>query len=253
MDTSNTDSIQIYLNSKYASAKPNGDTGDCVFQIPTLEMPDGYYVYMSLQQAVIPYSFYSINSRNNYFHIVDALDEEYSFTVEPGNYNITQMNQALLAEMGGGWTITYSSITNKIRITNTNGTAFTVKADGTLNHALGFMEDIDTPSVGPTLTSTHGINLNQIRAINVELANMPCSTINTAQPLNQNIISTLPVTSAPYGMIFYENQNGFRVNMYCTYMNRIHIRLLDNLGQLIEMNNVNWQMTLQIDIVSFRD
>ena len=72
MDATNTDSIQIYLNSKYANAKPNGDTGDCVFQIPTLEMPDGYYVYISLQQAVIPYSFYSINSRNNYFHIVDV-------------------------------------------------------------------------------------------------------------------------------------------------------------------------------------
>ena len=253
MDSSNTDSIQIYLNSKYASSKPNGDTGDCIFQIPTLEMPDGYYVYISLQQAVIPYSFYSINARNNYFHVIDASGTEYAFTVEEGNYNINQMMAALVAELGSEWTITYNSITNKIRITNTANIEFTVKADGTLNHALGFMEDVDTPSVGAVLNSTHGINLNQIRAINVELANMPCSTINTAQPLNQNIISTLPVTSQPYGMIFYENQNGFRVNMYCTYMNRIHIRLLDNLGQLIQMNNVNWQMTLQIDIVSFRE
>jgi hypothetical protein len=253
MDAANTDSIQIYLNSKYASTKPNGDTGDCVFQIPTLELPDGYYVYISLQQAVIPYSFYSINSRNNYFHIEDASGNSYSFTVEQGNYNITQMISALLAEMGGGWAIVYKPITNKIQITNTLGVEFTVKADGTLNHALGFMEDADATSVSATLSSIHGINLNQIRAINVELANMPCSTINTAQPLNQNIISTLPVTSAPYGMIFYENQNGFRVNMYCSHMNRIHIRLLDNLGQLMQMNNVNWQMTLQIDIVSFRD
>ena len=253
MDSSNTDSIQIYLNSKYSSSKPNGDTGDCIFQIPMLEMPDGYYVYISLQQAVIPYSFYSINARNNYFHIVDASLNDFAFTVEEGNYNINQMIAALLAELGSGWTITYSQITNKIRITNTDNIEFSVKADGTLNHALGFMEDTDTSSVGYILNSTHGINLNQIRAINVELANIPCSTINTAQPLNQNIISTLPVASAPYGMIFYENQNGFRVNMYSSQINRIHIRLLDNLGQLIEMNNVNWQMTLQIDIVSFRD
>lgn len=253
MESNNTDSIQIYLNSKYAQTKMNGDTGDCIFQIPNLELPDGYYVYISLQQAVIPYSFYSINSTNNYFHVEDSLANSYAFTVEEGNYNITQMINALLAEMGGGWSITYSSITNKITISNSLGATFSVMGDGTLNHALGFMEDTNTASVGTTLTSTHGINLNQIRAINVELANMPCSTINTAQPLNQNIISTLPVTSAPYGMIFYSNQNGFRVNMYCNTMNKIHIRLLDNLGKLIQMNNVNWQMTLQIDIVSFRD
>lgn len=253
MQNDDTDSIQIYLNSRYTQSKPNGDTGDCIFQIPTLEMPDGYYVFMSLQQAVIPYSFYSINPSNNFMHVEDASTNSYTFTVEPGNYNITQMIQAILAEMGGGWTITYSSITNKITITNTGGVAFTIKSDSTLTHTLGFDEFVDIPSVGPTLVSPYGINLNQIRAINVEIANVPCSTINTAQPLNQNIIATIPVTTAPFGMIFYSNDNNFRVNMYLSHINKLHVRLLDNLGRLINMNNVNWQMTLQIDIVSFRD
>jgi hypothetical protein len=51
----NTDSIQLYLNSRYADQKPNGDTGICVYTFPQIDIPDGHYIYLSLQNAVIPY------------------------------------------------------------------------------------------------------------------------------------------------------------------------------------------------------
>lgn len=248
MQNSRTDSIQLYLNSRYADQKPTGDTGICVYTFPQIDIPDGHYIYLSLQNAIIPYSFYSINSSNNVFQILSN-STPYTCVVEPGNYNITQMIAALKADLGGLFNITYNPITNKITITNTTY-EFTVLSTGTLNHALGFSESSNATSTSRTLTSEHCVNLNQIRAVNIDI-DMPTYNINVAQKLNQNIIATIPVVTQPYGMINYTNPNNFRVNMYCCKLQSIRVKLLDNQNNLINMNGVNYQMTLQIDIVGF--
>lgn len=243
-----TDSIQIYLNSKYASQKPTGDTAICIYDLPQIDVPDGTYIYMSLQNAVIPYSFYSINENNNVF-IIYSNSNTYTITVPSGNYNIQQMINALQSGLGGLFSITYNSITNKITITNTTY-EFTVKKEGTLNNALGFKEDVDSVSSSLTLTGHHCVNLNQIRAINVEIG-MPTYNVNVAQPLNQNILATIPVVSQPYGMIYYNNENNFRVNMFCCQLDVIKIKLLDNQNNLINLNGTNYSMTIQLDIIPF--
>jgi hypothetical protein len=249
------DSLQLYLNSKYAAQKPNnGDTGFCIFEYPVITLPDGKYIYLSLVSATIPYSFYSINSNNNGLHIVDNSGGTYTFNVTPGNYNIYQLRSAILAELGGGWDLLYNAVTNKVTfdLSLSVSSGFTIYSDGTLNHALGFSDTTNTVSVGGLATSTQGINLNQIRAINVEI-DMPSPSINVAQPFNQNILATIPVAVQPYGMINWTNSNNFRINMMCEQMNMIKVKFIDNQGNLINMNNVNWQATLQLDAVNFTD
>lgn len=248
-------SMQLYLNSKYATMKPNnGDTGFCYFEYPLITLPDGKYIYLSLISATIPYSFYSINVNNNGLHIVDNAANEYTFNVEPGNYNIYQLIEAILAELGGDWSMTYNAVTNKVTFTIDPllSDGFTIYSDGTLNHALGFSSTDNTVSVDGSATSTQGINLNQIRAINIEI-DMQSPSVNVAQPLNQNILATIPVAVQPYGMIVWTNSNGFRINMMCEQMNMIKVKFIDNQGNLINMNGVNWQATLQLDAVNFTD
>lgn len=248
-------SMQLYLNSKYATLKPNnGDTGFTYFEFPLITLPDGFYVYLSLISATIPYSFYSINVNNNGLHIVDNAANEYTFNVEPGNYNIYQLIEAILAELGGDWSMTYNAVTNKVTFTIDPllSDGFTIYSDGTLNHALGFSSTDNTVSVDGSATSTQGINLNQIRAINIEI-DMQSPSVNVAQPLNQNILATIPVAVQPYGMIVWSNTNGFRINMLCEQMNMIKVKFIDNQGNLINMNGVNWQATLQLDAVNFTD
>jgi hypothetical protein len=170
-------------------------------------------------------------------------------TVETGNYNINQIITALLAQLGGTYTITYNSIKNKITIVNSTND-FTILTTGTLNHALGFSATVNTVSVSRTVISESCVNLNSIRAINIDV-DMPTYNINVAQKLNQNILATIPVIAQPFGMINYTNPNNFRINMYMDKMESIKIKLLDNMNNLLNMNNVNYQMTLQIDIVQF--
>jgi hypothetical protein len=242
------ESLQIYLNSRYATETVGGNTANCVYYLPVIEIPDGHHIYLSLQNASIPYSFYSITSFDNTFSWGLVAGAVNTYYIQPGNYNITQLIDVLTIAMGAGYTITYSSITSKILITHSSSN-FTIYA-GSFNHIIGFSKTTNTTSAGNLLYGRDCVNLNQIRAINVEV-NFPTYNINVAQAYNQNIMATIPVYVAPFSIITYENPNNFRTNLYVNKLDQIQIRLLDNEARLIDLNGINYQMTLQLDCIKF--
>ena len=244
------ESLQIYLNSKYATETVGGNTANCIYYLPVIEIPDGHHIYLSLQNASIPYSFYSITSFDNTFSWGLVAGAVNTYYIQPGNYNITQLIDVLTIAMGAGYTITYSSITSKILITHATSN-FTIYA-GSFNHIIGFSKTTNTTSVVNLLYGRDCVNLNQIRAINVEV-NFPTYNINVAQAYNQNIMATIPVYVAPFSIITYDNPNNFRTNLYVNKLDQIQIRLLDNESRLIDLNGINYQMTLQLDCVRFID
>ena len=242
------ESLQIYLNSKYATETVGGNTANCIYYLPVIEIPDGHHIYLSLQNACIPYSFYSITSFDNVFIWGEYLSPQNTYYIQPGNYNITQLIDVLSTAMGASYTITYSSITSKILITH--ATTDFVIYPGSFNHIIGFSQTTNTTSTANILYGRDCVNLNQIRAINVEV-NFPTYNINVAQAYNQNIMATIPVYVAPFSIITYQNPNNFRTNLYVNKLDQIQIRLLDNQSRLIDLNGINYQMTLQLDCVKF--
>ena len=156
-------------------------------------------------------------------------------------------------EIGSPFTINYDSITGKIRISNSLFETFTIQANSTINVVLGFSTTSATPSdASGNLVGVNCVNLTQIRAVNVEI-DMPTYNVNVAQRYNQNILATIPVLAQPFGLINYTNPNNFRVNMFSCAMNMIKVKLVDNQANLIHLNGVNYQMTLQLDIVKFTE
>lgn len=242
------ESIQIYLNSRYATETVNGNIADSIYYLPVIEIPDGMHIYLSLQNANIPYSFYSITSFDNTFIFGLVGDPTTTYYVEPGNYTITQFIGVIQAAMGASYTVSYSSITSKILITHATSN-FIIYAS-TINHILGFSKTANTTSAANILYGRDCINLNQIRVINVEV-NFPTYNVNVAQPLNQQILAAIPVYVAPFSIINYTNPNNYRTNLYVNKLDQIQIRLLDNESRLINMNGIQYQMTLQLDCVRF--
>ena len=59
-----SETIQIHLNSQYATSYNNGNNADCNFSLPNIEVEDGYYIHLSVLTCVIPYSFYNIGRFN---------------------------------------------------------------------------------------------------------------------------------------------------------------------------------------------
>ena len=242
------ESIQIYLNSRYATETVGGNTADSIYYLPVIEIPDGMHIYLSLQNANIPYSFYSITSFDNTFIFGLVGGPATTYYVEPGNYTITQFIGVIENAMGASYTVTYSSITSKILITHATSN-FIIYAS-TINHILGFSKTTNTTSTANLLYGRDCINLNQIRVINVEV-NFPTYNVNVAQPYNQQILAAIPVYVAPFSIINYTNPNNYRTNLYVNKLDQIQIRLLDNESRLINMNGIQYQMTLQLDCVRF--
>jgi hypothetical protein len=218
--------------------------------LPVIEIPDGHHIYLSLQNATIPYSFYSITNVDNTFSWGVVAGPINTYYVQPGNYNITQLIDIIQAAVGGDYTVTYSSITSKILITHATSNFIIYAA--TFNHIIGFSKTSNTTSSSQILYGRDCVNLNQIRAINVEV-NFPTYNVNVAQPYNQNILATIPVYVAPFSIITYTNNNNFRTNLYVNKLDQIQIRLLDNEARLIDMNGVQYQMTLQLDCIKFTE
>lgn len=244
------ESIQIFLNSRYATETVGDNTANCIYYLPVIEIPDGHHIYLSLQNASIPYSFYSITSVDNTFEFGLVGDPSTTTFIEPGNYTITQLVGVIQAAMGASYTITYSSITAKLLFTHTSSN-FIIYAN-TINHILGFSKTTNTTSAANLLYGRDCVNLNQIRAINVEI-NFPTYNVNIAQPYNSNILATIPVYVAPFSIITYTNNNNFRTNLYVNKLDQIQIRLLDNESRLVNTNGVQYQMTLQLDCVKFTE
>jgi hypothetical protein len=244
------ESIQIYLNSRYATEVVEDNIANCIYYLPVIEIPDGHHIYLSLQNATIPYSFYSITEADNTFiwGLVSAPSNIYN--IEPGNYNVTQLIDVLKSIMGVSYTITFSSITSKILITHAT-TNFIIYASS-FNHIIGFSKTTNTTSSGNLLYGRDCVNLNQIRALNIEI-NFPTYNVNVAQPYNQNILATIPVYVAPFSIITYENPNNFRTNLYVNKLDQIQIRIVDNESRLVNMNGIQYQMMLQLDCVKFTE
>ena len=138
-----SESIQIYLNSRYATEIVDNNTANCIYYLPVIEIPDGHTIYLSLQNANIPYSFYSITSVDNTltWGLVDG--PVFTYNVEPGNYTVTQLITVIQAAMGNPFKITFSSITCKLLITYNPSNEFTIYASS-INHILGFSKTTDT-------------------------------------------------------------------------------------------------------------
>ena len=83
------------------------------FNLPNLEIPDGYHIYLSVNQCSIPYSFYNINNNNSSISLYNLVSLTTSnYTLEIGNYNINNLISILNNNLIG-YTFTYNSINNK--------------------------------------------------------------------------------------------------------------------------------------------
>ena len=51
------ESIQIYLNSNIADKYFENQISNAEYILPLIEIPDGFYIYISVVNCQIPYSF----------------------------------------------------------------------------------------------------------------------------------------------------------------------------------------------------
>ena len=235
------ESYQIYLNSKYADTA-NNDTYK--FQLNTLSIEEGYYIYLSVQNVSIPYSFYNVNESNNKIEYI-LNSQLYTIYINSSNYNINQFIEYLSSTMTD-FTITYSSRTNKITFIH-NAFNFTLLSSSTCYKILGFKENINYTSNNYSLTSINCVNMMTVNSIFV-LSNLMTYNISSSLPNSQNVLCQVLVNSPPNSIIHYSNTNHFRTNLFINRLTNINLKLVDEYNNAINLNGLNFIVTLQLDI-----
>ena len=178
------ESFQIYLNSKYASIYNNGlYNSDCDYILPQIEIPSEYQLYLSVQSAMFPYSFYNIDTYNNVIIIKwypidnystgEPTGNNFTLTIPIGNYNSLQLasyiTNTVLGPTGqtsvgvNDMTCSYNIITNRFEFKSTTWAFLFDYENSTALGFLGFPIFIDkktTPTISYKSITTSYVSGN---------------------------------------------------------------------------------------------
>jgi hypothetical protein len=195
-----------------------------------------------------------VNSSNNVLNYqlvipFPGTNISYSLVIPQGNYTANTMKTYLNTNLQN-ISVSYDSTTNKYKFANSQNNDFSFNSTSSSLGLLGFSGQ--STSTSYSLTSTQTINLNPIRCICV-CTNLKTSNININSKNKSNIVCSIPITTQPNSIITYLNPNNFKINTYANIISSIKIQLMDQDGNLLNLNGANWTMTLQFDVIDFVD
>lgn len=244
------ESFQVQMNSKNADVRLNGDNSNCLYYLPKFDTNSQQHLYISLISASIPYTFYNINILNNLLsYTINGVTTNVS--IPQGNYNISQFI-AKMQSLLPNFTISYDSITSKLTFTNTLNQNFTFNSQtSTIMRLLGFPPKQDGNSVNSVLICPEPVNLVFTSNISI-YSNIRSKSFNTNSANRQFLLCTIPIETQPFSMIVYKNYYGtYKVNTYQNMLESIQIRICDDNGNELDINNADYTITLQFDVINY--
>lgn len=244
------ESKQLHLSTRTsAGTLKNGEKRSCVeYYIPNFINYDDSieYIQYSIQSAIIPVSFYTINDDHNTMVITkNGITSTYVFP--NGNYNSSLFITQFLALVGSSYTIALDSATNKFTITNSTYN-FTFESTTTIDYIMGFSGSVSSTSL--SLTMPRVCNFLALPRINIRcgyLANGVVATNQTTSSDNDIMIS-IPNNTVPNGQIVYTDGNN-SVNIFRgDRLDTFTICITDDDGTYVDFNGVSSFFTFQFDI-----
>jgi len=245
-------SQQIYLNSATASILLNGTKkSNCTFFFNDIIKinKDAIEMRLELVNAQIPVSWYLINSTNNCFTVtVGAVVTNYQFPF--GNYNATTFITAFQNLLGStSWAVAFNSITNKFTFGYSGGVFTFSDTTNSIFTIIGFSPGSQYTSSGNNLLSPYSVAFGGLTKVNIlsstfNLANADSKTKGSVQT-----ICSVPVSTIQGGYVFYNNYTNFKSIFRNHELSSINIQIQDPNNNYIDFNNVDWTLTLQLDVV----
>lgn len=244
------DSIQIHLSSKFAQSYNFNSISDCNFNLPLIEVPSGHYLYLSLIHCNIPYSFYNIDTNNNVLIYSINGGSLLSFEITPGNYTVKQLLTYLNTNLIN-FTVTYNQITNKFTFVNSLYNFYFDKSSTCLD-LLGFYTDTNlyNTSILKQLTSAKCIDLASHKILNINV-DIPTGSINMSNHSDMSIFASIPITTGPFSLINYINVSNHQICLFKNTLNSINIRITDQDNTTLNLHGCHWNMTFQINVIKF--
>jgi hypothetical protein len=213
-----------------------------VFDLNNIVKKDRTILYnmISVVHAEIPISYYIVNSSNNFLSLSVG-----DYNLINGNYNASTFKAMLLLLLPIGFSITLNSNNGKFTMTYT--TDFTINSTSTCYKFLGFAKSTSYSSTSYSLLFPYPCNFLGISRIKIKSATL--ATRNLDSYSGGNLLASIPVNSAPNGLLIYENKSIFKNILLNEFVNSIDITITDEQDNIINFNGIDVYITLQIDSV----
>jgi hypothetical protein len=213
--------------------------------------PNILYATVSIHDAIIPCSFYNIDTNNNY---LDIVYNAYStrITIPSGNYNSTTFMQTMQSLLGNSWTMTYSTITGKYTMATYQ--SFSFLGNSPLASIIGFNTNISADFNGAVFFIAMPLvaNFYTIPRINIR-----CTKFATSQQITNSsssicclcdILATIPNDQPINGRICYKNLTQIKNDINLQDLQQFQITFSDDMGVPINFNGVSCQFGLLFEI-----
>jgi hypothetical protein len=206
---------------------------------------------LSLHSANIPNTIYNVSKDTlNNFIIVDST----THVIPAGFYSIFVLLD-YLNFLALGLTFEFIDTQSNVKITNTSVSAITLNFASTVANSQGFckligfteVERVIQPSL--STTGTRVVNMTSVKTIYVYSSLSVANAVTTSVNNFQNIIATVPITSAPREIInFREDSRNFTNILNDQKVNIFTLTLKDQQGRLIQLNNSNFDLSFLLEI-----
>ena len=247
--TTRIDSRLISLNSADAYLKNNTTfLSNVIFRLPGLlkKESDIRHVQYQIIDAQVPVSFYNVNYTNNVLNY-QISSVNYSITATPGNYSFTTLATNLISKFlanGHIFTITINK-QNGIVTFATTAINFIFQSSPMFS-IIGL--DATTNSTSFNLTCVYPFNVLGVTKIKIVSQFFNSYNIDSLNNGLSNNLALIPIDQPSFGLVVYENKSNSKYTLRTDTLDEIDLQIYDQNNNLINFNNINWQLTILMEI-----
>lgn len=243
-----------------------------------IEVPENQVVFISLNSATIPYSFYNIREGVNdtikatITNNTTGVGRDAIFTVPSGNYSALSLanhieenfNQSTDANgVADGFylftlTINFNNDKGKYEFEIAGrdkdaGVSFTfiMGFDSSMRIELGIAsnQNLVITSGGSSTESIDFVDINgSIHGVYIRTNLTTNSTLDSQNGTFSNILARIPIKVQAGGIIFREpNMSGHKALTHLKTISQISIRLTDERNRLLDLNGLHFQLAVKFD------
>jgi len=209
-------------------------------------------VYVSVQNAQFPYSFYNINVYNNLLKLSVDANPAVTLTLTRGNYNattlITEIQTQLTSAGITSITLSISSITGLLTFTKTSGSFILYSSGSTCFKVLGFDPSTNYSSVASVIIAPYPLNLLGTLKLRIASYELSINSIDSSVSGNLNILASIPINAGNFGLIMYDNTSNIVSQLNTRTLDGFDLEIIDDDGNLINFNNTYWTISLLLII-----
>jgi hypothetical protein len=266
----------IHLSSEYANENL-GNTADCTFRVnaPVTAANEEYCMLIGLHNATIPHTWYNVVGTRWLIYLGYGGVDFITGTIPEQNYTAsslasamtTSVNNAMaLAGLGTTFLCTYDSATNFYTFTNTVVTGvnpwYFADVENNVYLELGLRtlyqknaSLVSSQNIGGvyTLVPEAMVDLSAFHGIYVNILGFASNSLVSYGDLNiASVIARVPVKN-PFGAIeTYEPENITYTPVPNAALTNLHVTLSGDNGRQLNLNGVNWTMTLHVKYAAIR-